>query len=205
MKMLSYTHFLLSVPWWTLSQALQCPSGWSQSHDNQRCYMVLQDSMYSFTNCVNRCEYLGASTPCIRNSLDNNELTELTQAYGAWWVGLFQSPTRDYRTQLGWDQWAAVNCTSNYQSWDYYEPNDWNCIQENCAIANKALSGRRVTSRFRWLDEPCDVSQWCVCQWPGTPTEGLSASAGGGGYQVRLPYPVPTSISCAYFHILCLP
>ena len=160
----------------TAAVALTCPPGFELALDDSKCYSILP-AEHTFLSCASQCDSFGASMPCVRDSRDNRELKSLTDRYGAWWVGIYQDPSRDYRSRLGWNLWAAANCTSRYSSWDEHEPNDFDCLHESCAIANIEINGRRSTSRYRWLDDKCDRRRVCVCQWPGSQAPALTTHA----------------------------
>jgi len=143
---------------------------WTRSADGEKCWTVLPSECH-FSCCVERCAELRASLPCVRSALENAQLTDVVEPYGGWWVGLYQRPYYDGRARSGWSRWAGENCSSKFNYWDVHEPNDVDCEQENCAVANRPYSrrGSRV-SKFSWLDERCDALQTCVCEWPGRPS-----------------------------------
>jgi hypothetical protein len=162
----------------SVAAQISCPTAtsetgqWSRNRNGDKCWAVLEDAC-SFECCVQRCGALGASTPCVQDTQDNRDLTGLAGSR-PWWVGMYQSPARDSRTLFGWNQWGAQNCSSNFHDFGIHEPNDWDCLQENCVVANRPYSSYgNARSRYRWLDEPCNRIRHCVCEWPGAPSSNV--------------------------------
>lgn len=176
MRLLSLTILAMSV-----HGMVRCPSdsvsagSWTRSSDGTKCWTVLP-SKCSFTCCADKCASIGASLPCVQNSQIKRELMRVTESYGSWWVGLYQRPADDSRTHTGWYRWAAQNCSSAFRYWDLREPNDRDCMQENCAVSNRLYSSRgALVRRFEWFDEPCTARQACVCEYPGAISDTLTA------------------------------
>ncbi|KAL3930066.1 MAG: hypothetical protein SGPRY_001691, partial [Prymnesium sp.] len=180
---------------------LQCPSGgglsWRLAASGERCYGLLPSSLCSFNCCIEECRRNGASLPCVRGDEDQRELTERTRRHGSWWVGLYQPPTHDQRTTLGWNSWAAANCSSTYTNWDKDEPSDRDCVQQNCAVSSRVTSIFGSSLRkYAWEDERCDASKLCVCEWPGRPSEAVLMDV--GRLQKAAGQSLPRSSGCLF-------
>lgn len=98
------------------------------------------------------CQNWGGDLVGINSATENEKVMNLLpkDSKEVLWIGFNE------RAQEG-DWVNADGSTSEFTNWDKDEPNNWNGVDEDCAMIN-------FMQKPQWHDAPCDEELWFVCE-----------------------------------------